>query len=150
MVENGGNASQAMIDAGYSPATAKTPSKLTSSKAYQTIVLPKLKRANVTLDQYIDNVGVAMNANVEASVTVSTKDKATGKVTHETKIVDTGKPDIHTRLAGNKQAEKLLKIDQLVGANDESATLEPEDLQALAGASDEIELTRILFKKNKA
>jgi hypothetical protein len=33
-VENGGNVSRAMIDAGYSPATAKNPSKLTHSRAW--------------------------------------------------------------------------------------------------------------------
>lgn len=31
LVENGGNISKAMVDAGYSPATAHTPSKLTDS-----------------------------------------------------------------------------------------------------------------------
>lgn len=35
MVENGGNVSKAMLDAGYSPATAKTPQKLTESKAFE-------------------------------------------------------------------------------------------------------------------
>lgn len=35
MVENGGNMSQAMIWAGYSPNTAHTPSKLTDSKAFK-------------------------------------------------------------------------------------------------------------------
>ncbi len=35
MVENGGNASQAMKDAGYSPNTAKTPQKLTESKGFR-------------------------------------------------------------------------------------------------------------------
>lgn len=35
MVENGGNATQAMIMAGYSPNTAHTPSKLTHSKAFR-------------------------------------------------------------------------------------------------------------------
>lgn len=34
VVENGGNVSQAMIAAGYKPATAKTPQKLTESKAW--------------------------------------------------------------------------------------------------------------------
>lgn len=34
MVENGGNVSRAMMDAGYSPATAKTPQKLTESKGF--------------------------------------------------------------------------------------------------------------------
>lgn len=34
VVENGGNVSRAMIESGYSPATAKTPQKLTESKAW--------------------------------------------------------------------------------------------------------------------
>ena len=34
VVENGGNVSRAMLDAGYSPATANTPQKLTESKAW--------------------------------------------------------------------------------------------------------------------
>lgn len=34
-LENGGNISQAMLKAGYSPATAKTPQKLTQSQAFQ-------------------------------------------------------------------------------------------------------------------
>jgi hypothetical protein len=34
IVENGGNVSRAMIDAGYSVATAHTPQKLTESKAF--------------------------------------------------------------------------------------------------------------------
>ena len=37
MVENGGNMSKAMIDAGYSPNTAKTPQKLTNSKGFKSI-----------------------------------------------------------------------------------------------------------------
>jgi hypothetical protein len=34
MVENGGNISRAMVEAGYSPNTAKTPQKLTSSAGF--------------------------------------------------------------------------------------------------------------------
>lgn len=37
-VENGGNVSKAMRDAGYSPATAKTPQKLTESKAWDELM----------------------------------------------------------------------------------------------------------------
>lgn len=37
MVENGGNVSKAMRDAGYSAKTAVTPSKLTESVAYKAI-----------------------------------------------------------------------------------------------------------------
>ena len=38
MVENGGNASRAMLEVGYSPNTAKTPQKLTESKGYKAIL----------------------------------------------------------------------------------------------------------------
>lgn len=38
VVENGGNVSLAMRDAGYSPNTAKTPQKLTSSKAWEELM----------------------------------------------------------------------------------------------------------------
>lgn len=38
MVENGGVASRAMIDAGYSVETARTPSKLTRSKGFQQLL----------------------------------------------------------------------------------------------------------------
>ena len=38
LVENGGNMGRAMVAAGYSPATAKTPQKLTTSKGWSTLV----------------------------------------------------------------------------------------------------------------
>lgn len=38
VVENGGNVSRAMMDAGYTPATANTPQKLTESKAWKEIM----------------------------------------------------------------------------------------------------------------
>lgn len=37
MVENGGNASRAMREAGYSPKTAENPDKLTKSKGFREI-----------------------------------------------------------------------------------------------------------------
>lgn len=38
VVENGGNVSRAMRDAGYSEQTAKTPSKLTESKGFRELL----------------------------------------------------------------------------------------------------------------
>lgn len=38
LVENGGNIGKAMVDAGYSPRTAKTPQKLTNSRGFRSIV----------------------------------------------------------------------------------------------------------------
>lgn len=52
LVENGGNnVGKAMIEAGYTPATAKTPQKLTESKGWQELVeeyLPDDLLAKVT------------------------------------------------------------------------------------------------------
>jgi hypothetical protein len=42
MVENGGNVSRAMREAGYSPATAENPSKLTEAKGFQELLAEKL------------------------------------------------------------------------------------------------------------
>lgn len=38
LVENGGNVSRAMLEAGYSPATAKTPQKLTESVGFSELM----------------------------------------------------------------------------------------------------------------
>lgn len=37
-MQNGGNATQAMLDAGYSPATAHNPQKLTNSIAFKEVI----------------------------------------------------------------------------------------------------------------
>lgn len=47
IAENGGNISRGMIEAGYSPQTAKTPQKLTQSKAWQDYVEKHLPDANL-------------------------------------------------------------------------------------------------------
>ena len=130
-VENGGNVSRAMIEAGYSPATAKNPSKLTNSKAYRSIYDPILKKNKVTIDKYIKNIGEAMDAS---KVTVIGKgDDAFAEVT----------PDHMTRLAGNKQAERFLFKDS--NSND------PASIQGLTEAInnnvDEVELTQLVFRK---
>ncbi len=52
MVENGGNVSQAMIQAGYAPATAKTPKKLTKSDGF------KIEAGKVLQDLKMIRIGV--------------------------------------------------------------------------------------------
>ena len=64
MVENGGIASKAMIDAGYSENTAKTPSKLTESKAFREIFESAIsdndlaKRHKQFLNESEDSIGI--------------------------------------------------------------------------------------------
>lgn len=123
--------SQAMIEAGYSPATANRPKVLTESKAYIQAMAKLKKKHGVTLDKYMRNVGQAM----DATKTIVTKD---GDVVAEL-------PDHAIRLAGNKQAEKLLNLSS---TSDGGSVVDPADLEALAGVSDEIELTKVLFRRN--
>jgi len=47
VVENGGNVSQAMIEAGYSPNTAHTPQKLTQSKGWDELMAEFLSDAEL-------------------------------------------------------------------------------------------------------
>lgn len=76
MVENGGNASQAMIDAGYSPATAKTPQKLTDSKGYQSIteeLTAELGHIKVTPKKLAKVIKQGLNAKQPGKVVIIEK-----------------------------------------------------------------------------
>lgn len=129
MAENGGVASKAMLQAGYSEVSAKTPSKLTNSKAYKSMYAPMLKEHGVTINQYIKNIGDAMQA------TIAVYDNK-GKLVKHT-------PNHQTRLSGNKQAERFL-----FKAEDKDNGITADDVQALANASDDVELTHVLFKRS--
>jgi len=59
VVENGGNVSKAMIAAGYSPATAKTPQKLTQSQAFQEYMV----KAGVTDEKLTEVLRDGLSAN---------------------------------------------------------------------------------------
>lgn len=86
IVENGGNVSKAMREAGYSPETAKTPSKLTNSAGFKElceVYLPDdmLLRA---LTEDIENKEGNRKAELELAFKI--KGKMTDK--HEVAIVD--------------------------------------------------------------
>jgi len=125
VVENGGNVSKAMIKAGYTPATAKNPSKLTQSKAYKKRMSSIMKSHDITVEQYMMNVGGAMKANKQNNFT--------GEVT----------VDHQVRLSGNKQAERFLFNEP-----SESKEMGTVQLKELANESDEIKLTELVFKRN--
>lgn len=121
--------SKAMIEAGYAESSANTPEVLTKSKAYQELIMPIMKEHGVTIKQYVKNIGDAMVADKQ--------NQFTGEIN----------PDHGTRLMANKQAEKLLKVDQLVGASDTDKSLSSEDMAILANESDTIKLTSLVFSK---
>lgn len=124
MVGNGGNATQAMIQAGYSPNTANTPSKLTNAPEVKNELARLLKDNGVTKEQYMMNIGQAMVA-----------DKLIVHGKEEDSWVDVV-PDHTTRLAGNKMAERFLKFDT-----------EPETPTFDITGMDEVQITQALFKR---
>lgn len=110
--------SKAMEAAGYSKATAHTPSNLTKAKAVRSIA----EASGVTIKQYMMNIGDAMIAEKQ--------NQFTGEVT----------PDYGVRLSANKQAREFLQLEDKV-VNNVDLT------QAINDNVDEIELQRLIFKK---
>jgi len=56
MVENGGNTSQAMLEAGYSPNTAKTPQKLTESIGFVELCQKKGLTDDLLINALVEDI----------------------------------------------------------------------------------------------
>lgn len=102
LVKNGGNVSRAMIDAGYSPNTAKTPKKLTDSKAYQELLdayLPDDLLLRALADDIEKKEG---NRKAELELGFKLKGKMTERIDHTTDGKELPTPiltivsDVHT------------------------------------------------------
>lgn len=65
MVENGGNIGKAMIAAGYSPATAKTPKKLTETKGWKELMSKNFSEVNV-MNHHLFLINQFANLSVKA------------------------------------------------------------------------------------
>ena len=123
MVENGGNASKAMLEAGYSKAMAHNPQKLTQSKAYKSTMSKLAKANNVTIEQYMMNLGLGMTAMKQNNYT--------GEIT----------TDITTRLSANKQAERFLFDDDKT-----SKPINSKELKEAITKGNVKELNQVVFK----
>lgn len=113
--------SKAMEAAGYSKATAHTPSNLTKAKAVRTIA----EASGVTIEQYMMNIGEAMIAEKQ--------NQFTGEIT----------PDYGVRLSANKQAREFLQLED--SSNNPSSN--SDLVKALNDNVDAVELQRLIFKK---
>lgn len=123
MVENGGNVSKAMRDAGYSEAMSKNPQKLMRSKAVRNELGPLLKKHDLNLDKYLSVISEAQRA--VKVVTSNTEPD------HEV-------PDHAIRLSANKQAREFLDLGE-----DRKKTT-PEWTKALEDNYDEVQLVRLM------
>ena len=131
LAENGGNASQAMIAAGYSPQTAKTPSKLTNVPEVQNELQRLLKKKGITLDKALQPIADGLEAE---------KLIAMGK--GEDSFIDRI-PDMPTRLQASDRALKLLNI-----TSGKEPQFNPQDLtDALNNNVGEVELVSAVFKR---
>lgn len=92
LVEDGGSVSGAMRKAGYSPATAKTPSKLTDSPAF----IDYLEKAGVTDQKLAQVLNEGLNATKAVVMAAETNDS----------FVDI-QPDYQTR---HKYLETAIKV----------------------------------------
>lgn len=101
VVENGGNVSRAMIEAGYSPATAKSPQKLTESKGWEEL-----------MEKYLpdDKVLQAHQAGLEATKVVSAIIVGKDANSKTTDFIDV--PDHPTRM---KAVELAYKVKKKIG-----------------------------------
>lgn len=127
-------------------AVRKRLQKATMREAVHT----ELMRDGLTLADVLSPVKKALRAK---NRTVEYKTTRTGRgndtvVTTEPVVHE--EDNISLQLQGHDRAVKLLGIDKMHDVEDITPPLDDEELKALAGAADEVELTRILFKKKKA
>ena len=89
MVENGGNMSQAMIEAGYSPNTAKTPQKLTDSIGFIELCEEKGLTDDLLINSLVEDIkGKKGNRRSELELGFKIK----GRLIQKTDITSENKP----------------------------------------------------------
>lgn len=95
-VENGGNMGKAMIDAGYSPNTAKTPQKLTNTQAWQGL-----------MDEYLPDDSLAL--------------KHRQLLNDEESAIQVKALDMAYKLKGNYAPEKSINLNMQANVADPRA-----------------------------
>lgn len=117
-VENGGNISKAMREAGYSPATAKNPMKLTKSRAWEKL-----------LDEYAPDETLTIKLSEGLSATrvisaIQTGKQASGATTDFIEVPDHAVRHKYLETA-LKLKRKLVDRTELTGKNGEKLIPKP-------------------------
>ena len=107
VVENGGNVSQAMIEAGYSPNTAHTPQKLTESKGWDELMEEFLSDAELQ-----EKHRELLNATKVEHMTFPLGPKDD----RETAILDSLAPEIKTVMEAQQALERTTLTDEEITA----------------------------------
>lgn len=102
IVENGGNVSKAMRDAGYSPATAENPSKLLDSKGFIQLMDEKGLTDDLIITSLVEDIGSKPgNRTPELTLAVKMRGRLTERV--EAEVNHTGV------MVSAEQAEQLIR-----------------------------------------
>jgi hypothetical protein len=88
MVENGGNVSKAMREAGYSPATAKTPSKLLDSAGFIELMDKLGLTDDLIVNALVEDIG-SKKGNRVAELGLAVKMR--GRIIEKADITSNGK-----------------------------------------------------------
>lgn len=133
IIENNGNVSKSMLQAGYSKTSAHNPHLFTKSKKIQTELQKMLQKQGITLKKALKPIADGLEAEKQI---VHGKD--------EDSFVDIV-PDHPTRLKASSMALDLLGVKH----KDMSVqpTFKSPELDKAITQGDEIELQRIVFNK---
>lgn len=100
LVENGGNISKAMLTAGYTPATAKTPQKLTESTGFE--MLSKQYKKELL------EVGITTKKLAQKTAEWLDAQKPFSSLTEPDKMV----PDYQTQIKAGEMIRKDFKLGE--------------------------------------
>jgi len=135
-IANGMNKTQAAYDA-YDVNSRESASAIANvngrKESIRQHLIPALRNLGITLEKSLKPIADGLDAN--------------HKVTIEGDVIDTGEPDINTRLRASDRALKLLGVYDQVSASKTNEEYSKEELTALSSESDEIEMSKIVFKK---
>ena len=107
MVENGGNIGQAMIEAGYSPNTAKTPQKLTQSLGFIELCEERGLTDDLLIDALIEDIK-EKKGNRKAELELGFKIK--GRLVHKADVITNQIPLVYELTEGDKEILDMLVV----------------------------------------
>ena len=134
--------------AGYSKEVSKRPSEVIKAKGIQDALAPILKKHGITVDNALAPIGKALKAQNKKQVGEVVTDN--GDDSKSVEYVYEYEDNIPLQIQGSDRARELLGIGKgKVDNPNATPSFSSEELEVLASESDEIELSRAIFRRNK-
>lgn len=142
MLENGGNVSKAMREAGYSETTAKNPQKFKARPEVQNELQRLLKKKGITLDKALEPIAKGLEAKTRHRVGEVIEDN--GDESNSVHYIYEDRDNIPLQLQASDRALKLLNIAQDNPSPTSLAGLQ----QAIEDNVDEVQLVSMTFRQS--